>query len=184
MCTSVLTQLCCHELAISVPEALGEKKKRKGLNSSQKWDFNFLEIPICLCMCVRGGVGGRRGEESKGWESRKKEYYVSRVKERTEIMTFKWTASFFSWRLLVKITSHNVIRKPMGTIKVIITVQCVRAGAKLPLCLPLSSQQIIALDNLNQVYSCRNTLHTSPRAMKLIAFQKVIVPQHQISIEC
>lgn len=50
----------------------------------------------------------------------------------------------------------------MGTIKVIITVECVRAGAKLPLCLPLSPQQIIALDNLNQVCSCRNTLHTSP----------------------
>lgn len=72
----------------------------------------------------------------------------------------------------------------MGTIKVIITVQCVQAGSKLPLCLPLSPQQIIALDNLNQVYSCRNTLHTSPHAMKLIAFQKVIVPQHQILIEC
>lgn len=50
----------------------------------------------------------------------------------------------------------------MGTIKAIITVHCVRAAAKLPLCLPLSPQQIIALDNLNQVYSCRNTLHTSP----------------------
>lgn len=84
----------------------------------------------------------------------------------------------------MKITSHNVIMKSMGTIKVIITVQCVRAGAKLPLCLPLSPQQIIALDNPNQVRSCRNTLHTSLHAMKLIAFQKVIVPQHQILIEC
>lgn len=72
----------------------------------------------------------------------------------------------------------------MGTIKVITAVLCVQTGAKLPLCLPLSPQQIIALDNLNQVYSCRNTLHTSLHAMKLIAFQKVIVPQHQILIEC
>lgn len=29
MCTSVLTQLCCHELPVSVPEALGEGKKRE-----------------------------------------------------------------------------------------------------------------------------------------------------------
>lgn len=84
----------------------------------------------------------------------------------------------------MKITSHNVIRKSMGTIKVITTAMCALAQAKLPLCLPLSPPQIIAPDNLNQVYSCRNTLHTSPHAMKLIAFQKVIVPQHQILIEC
>ena len=50
----------------------GEKEKRKGLNRSQKWDFNFLEIPICLCVCAWGGVGGWREEESKGWENRKK----------------------------------------------------------------------------------------------------------------
>ncbi len=134
----------------------GKKKKRKGLNSGQKWDFNFLEIPICLCMCAWGSVRTERRGRVKDERTGKKEYYPDGVKERTEIMTFKWTASFFSWRLLVKITSHNVIRKSMGTIKVIITVECVRAGAKLPLCLPLSPQQIIALDNLNQVCSCRN----------------------------
>lgn len=64
----------------------GRRKREKGLNWSQKWDFNFLEIPICLRMCARGsgGAGGRRGRVGgrvKDERTGKKEYYIPRVKE-------------------------------------------------------------------------------------------------------
>lgn len=152
MCTCVLTQL--RELALSVPEALGwEEKEGKDWTPAKNGILISQKFPS---VCVQKvGMGGRGA--SKGWENGEE----SRGK-RTEIMTFRWTASVFSWRLLVKITNHNVIRKSMGTIKVIITVQCMGAVAKLPLTLPLSPQQIIALDNLNRARSCPNTLHTSP----------------------
>lgn len=65
-----------------------------------------------------------------------KEYYIP-SEDGNRNHDFQMNGRLISWRLLVKITSHNVIRKSMGTIKVIITVQCVRAGAKLPLCLAL-----------------------------------------------
>lgn len=41
MCTSVLAQLCCHELPISVPEALegGGKKREKRFELEPKMGF-------------------------------------------------------------------------------------------------------------------------------------------------
>ena len=56
----------------------GEKEKRKGLNWSQKWDFNFLEIPICLCMCARGEWedGGKRRVKDERTGKKKRIVYT------------------------------------------------------------------------------------------------------------
>lgn len=118
VCTSVLTQLCCHELPISAPEALGEGKKKKkkegkGLNSSQKWDFNFLEIPICLCMCAWGSgrtEGRRGGVEDESMGGGKNTIYPERRRELESWLSNEQQASSDGdclWKLQVIMSSGN-----------------------------------------------------------------------------
>lgn len=98
--TGKCVHLCAHSaswISHFCARSFGVGRKRgEGLNSSQKWDFNFSEIPICLC--AKSGNGWTRGEQRM----------TERGKESTEIMTFRWTASVSSLRLLAKITRHNV----------------------------------------------------------------------------
>lgn len=133
VCTSVLT-LCF--AVVNCPFLCQQLREREwgGGQWIQLEPKNGILISkkfpsVWKCVHGRSGMMEGRSECSK-----------ARVKHRTEIMTFKWTASSSSWRLLVKITSHNVIRKSMGTIKVITTgTVCTSWGQIAPLFATLPS---------------------------------------------
>lgn len=65
--TGKCVHLCAHSaswISRFCARSFGVGRKRgEGLNWSQKWDFNFSEIPICLC--GKSGNGWTRGEQRK-----------------------------------------------------------------------------------------------------------------------